>query len=60
MTEKLREYTAVVWKKNSDEPGVHEHFYAKDPIEARAYLDEKFGPDIMVSLTDVKAAQAPR
>lgn len=60
MTEKLREYVAVVWKKNSEEPGVHEHFYAKDHIEARAYLDEKFGSNILVSLTDVEAAERPR
>lgn len=60
MTEKLREYVAVVWKKDSDEPGVHEHFYAKDRDEARAYLNEKFGPDILVSLKDAEAAGRPR
>lgn len=58
--EKLREYVAVVWKKNSDEPGVHEHFYAKDHVEARAHIEEKFGTDILVSLTDVEAADKPR
>ena len=60
MTAKLREYVAVVWKKDSDEPGVHEHFYARDHVEARARLEEKFGPDILVSLTDVEAADKPR
>jgi hypothetical protein len=60
MTEKQREYIAVVWKKGSDEPGIHEHFYAKDRDEARAYLKEKFGDDILVSLKDVEAAERPR
>jgi len=60
MTEKLREYVAVVWKKGSDEPGLHEHFFAKDRDEARAHLDEKFGPDILVSLKDVEAASRSR
>lgn len=60
MTEKLREYVAAVWKKDSNEPGVHEHFFAKDYTEARAYLNEKFGQDILVSLTDVEAEDRPR
>lgn len=60
MTEKLREYVAVVWKKGSDEPGVHENFFAKGRDEARAHLKEKFGDDILVSLKDVEAADRPR
>jgi hypothetical protein len=60
VADKLREYTAVVWKKDSNEPGVHEHFYATGPAEARAYLESKFGVEIVVSLTDVEAADRPR
>jgi hypothetical protein len=60
MSEKLREYVAIVWKKDSDEPGIHEHFFAKNREEARAHLEEKFGKNIQVSLKDVEAAERPR
>lgn len=60
MAEKLREYVAIVWKKGSDAPGVHERFFAKDYTEARRHLNEKFGADILVSLTDVEAEDRPR
>jgi flagellar motor switch protein FliG len=60
MNEKLKEYTAIVWKKNSNEPGVHEAFYAHNSEEAAAILEEKYGKEILVSLTDVEAAARPR
>jgi hypothetical protein len=60
MSQKLKEYVAIVWKKNSTEPGVHEMFYAHNREEAQAMLKEKYGTDIVVSLTDVEAAARPR
>ena len=60
MNQKLREYVAIIWKKQSDEPGIHEHFYASNREEAHAYLEEKFGTDVIISLKDVEAAQRPR
>ena len=60
MKEKLKEYKAVMWIKNSDEPGVHENFFAVDRYEARAMLYEKYGTEIIVSLEDVEAADRPR
>jgi ABC-type metal ion transport system substrate-binding protein len=49
-----------VWKKNSDEPGVHETFHAYSYEEVEAMLEEKYGKEIIVSLTDVEAAARPR
>jgi hypothetical protein len=60
MKDKLREYRAVIWKKNSDDPGVHENFFAMDRDEARALLYEKYGTEILISLVDVEAADRPR
>ena len=60
MDKKLKEYVAIVWKKNSDEPGVHEAFYAHSYEEVEAMLEEKYGKEILVSLTDVEAAAKPR
>ena len=60
MDKKLKEYVAIVWKKNSDEPGVHETLYAHDSEEAQAMIKEKYGDELIVSLTDVEAAARPR
>ena len=60
MNKRIKEYVAIVWKKNSDEPGVHETFYAHDSEEVKAMLEEKYGKEILVSLTDVEAAAKPR
>ena len=60
MTQNLKEYVAIVWKKDSKEPGVHDTFLAKNRDEARLYLEEKYGKNILVSLTDVEAAERPR
>lgn len=60
MKEKLREYRAIIWKKNSDEPGAHENFFATDRDEAREFLYEKYGTEILISLVDVEAAERPR
>lgn len=60
MTDKLREFTAVVWKKDSQEPGVHETLMARNREEARAMIETKHGKDILVSLKDVEAADRPR
>ncbi|WP_124457182.1 hypothetical protein [Variovorax sp. KBW07] len=60
MEKKLKEYVAIVWKKDSNEPGVHETFFACDREEAKVFLEEKYGKEIIVSLTDVEAADRPR
>ena len=60
MENKLKEYVAIVWKKNSSDPGVHEVFYAQSYEEVEALLEEKYGKEIIVSLTDVEAADRPR
>lgn len=60
MDNRLKEYVAIVWKKNSDEPGVHETLYAYSYEEVEAMLAEKYGTETIVSLTDVAAASRPR
>ena len=60
MEQKLKEYVAIVWKKGSEEPGVHESFFAINGEEARLYIEGKYGKDILVSLKDVEAAERPR
>lgn len=60
MDDRLKEYVAIVWKKNSDEPGVHETLYAHSYEEVEAILAEKYGTETIVSLTDVEAAARPR
>ncbi|WP_457281756.1 hypothetical protein [Polaromonas sp. P5_D5] len=60
MDKQLKEYLAIVWKKNSDEPGVHETFYAHSYEEVETMLAEKYGDETIVSLTDVEAAARPR
>ena len=60
MNDKLREFVAVVWKKGSEEAGVHETLLAHNRDEARALLVEKYGNEILVSLTDTEAAERPR
>lgn len=60
MDKKLKEYVAIVWKKNSDEPGVHETLHAHSYEEVEAMLEQKYGKEIIVSLTDVEAAARPR
>ena len=60
MIKNLKEFVAIIWKKDSEEPGVHETIYAKDGDEAQLYLEEKYGKDILVSLKDVEAAKQPR
>jgi hypothetical protein len=60
MEKNFKEYIAIVWKKDSKEPGVHDAFVAKNREEAHLYLEKKYGNDIIVSLTDVEAAERPR
>lgn len=60
MNDKVREFVAIVWKKDSKEPGVHETLTASNREEARRMLEEKYGKEIQVSLTDVEAAARPR
>ncbi len=60
MNKPLKEFVAIVWKKNSDEPGVHETLYAHSCEEVEAMLAEKYGDETIVSLTDVEAAARPR
>ena len=60
MSQDVKEFIAIVWKKESKEPGMHETFVAKNREEARLYLERKYGKDILVSLTDIKAANQPR
>jgi len=60
MNNKLKEYVAIVWKKDSNDPGVHETLYAYNSKEAQAMLAEKYGKEIIVSLTDIEAAARPR
>lgn len=60
MVQEIREFTAVVWMKNSTEPGRHEVLWAESREQARALLEEKYGPDIAVSLVDKVAASRPR
>jgi hypothetical protein len=60
MNIKLKEYVAIIWKKNSDAPGIHEKIYAKSYEEVEAIIKEKYGDDLIVSLTDVEAAARPR
>jgi hypothetical protein len=60
MTKNIKEFVAIVWKKDSEEPGVHETIFAENSDEALLFLEEKYGKDILVSLTDVEAAQRPR
>lgn len=60
MHERLKEYVAVVWKKNSEDPGVHETFHAHTYEEVEAMLEKKYGKDIVVSLIDVEASARPR
>lgn len=60
MNQILREFSAVVWKKNSEDPGWHETVFACNSTEARALLVEKYGQEIVVSLTDVESANRPR
>lgn len=60
MDKQLKEYLAIVWKKNSGEPGVHETFYAHSYEEVKTMLAEKYGDETIVSLTDVEAAARPR
>jgi len=60
MNNKLKEYVAIVWKKDSDEPGVHETLYAHSYEEVEAMLEEKYGKETIVSLKDIEAAARPR
>lgn len=60
MNKQLKEYVAIVWKKNSNEPGLHETLYADSYEEVEAMLEEKYGKEILVSLVDVEAAARPR
>jgi len=60
MGNRLREFVAVVWRRDSDEPGKHQTLMAESAQDARSALEEMYGPDIIVSLTDVEAADRPR
>jgi hypothetical protein len=60
MDNQLKEYVAIVWKKNSNEPGIHETLYAHNYEEVEAILMEKYGAETIVSLIDVEAAARPR
>jgi hypothetical protein len=55
MIGKLREFVAIVWRKDSEEPGRHETFLAHDRDEARAILEEKYGKNIVEKNSRVRS-----
>ena len=57
---RLREYQAIVWAEDTSGPGERLVLLAFSLDEARAQIDKKYGPNIVVSLWNEDDANKPQ
>ena len=53
-------FHGIVWMPGEDSKGIHVTLEVDDPLEAKAEVKRRFGPDVLCSLYNERAASKPR
>lgn len=60
MTSNLREYSAMIWVKDSNQPERRVTVWASDLMEAKRLLDDEHGAENVFDLHNKEDAERPR